>query len=230
MFTYKKSISFIIILLFSTVAILAQDQYKPLSGDKTLEVQFSPLGGSPINVGGIRVRQFNSDDIAYRLNVFAGFNNVSTKDQDVDGQGNNVYFNDATNSFNLVVRPGLEKHMEGTDRLSPYFGAEALLGFSMESDRNRYLDANFDTQSITTRNSTVSIGVSGLAGVDFYFAESFYLGAEFGIGIQIDDDLGTRTSYSEDGAAPDPNDPTPRGSSFNFGPLVNGQIRLGWVF
>jgi hypothetical protein len=85
-------------------------------------------------------------------------------------------------------------HFQGTDRLSPYVGAE--LAYSMSSSemtREFHNSNNADDQSkpenwqtwdMTVKNGSSSFGLNALAGVDFYFADNFYLGAEVSLGFQ----------------------------------------------
>lgn len=225
----------VLLLLMSVATIVvsnAQEEndgsgFKPIGSDKTLEVQFAPLGGSPINIGGIKIRSFRSATSALRLNVFLGYSSESDITQQEDGDFEEL--KDVSSEFNIVLRPGVETHFSGTDRLSPYFGSEVVIGLQLTGDKSEYQDGN-DIEYTKEKNGTFTFGINGLAGVDLYVAKRLYLGAELGFGLAFDKELATRTKYSDEDAEPDSNDPIKNGGSFNLGPIVNGQIRLGWVF
>lgn len=205
--------------------------FKPSAGDKTLEVQFAPLGGNPISIGGIRARKFTSATSALRLNVFLGYNTSSEITQQEDGDADLKELKDVTSSFTFDIRPGIESHFGGSEKLSPFIGAELVLGFRSSTTKSDYQDAddNVQTDKIINENSGdgyLQLGLNGLAGVDFYFAKNLYLGTEIGFGLLWAKD-GTQKVKPAEGDAPDD---VKRGSSFDLGPVFTSQIRLGWVF
>jgi opacity protein-like surface antigen len=201
----KKAVLFI--ALVATTAVGAQAQ-KFQGGEKNLEVEFNPFGGSPIGMpNGFRFRMFNSESSAIRVGFNIGGTNMSEvyeQQTQVDGSdGAKVVLpelNQNMKSFNFSIRPGYEMHFQGTDRLSPYVGAE--LAFSMSSSemtREFHNSNNADDQSkpenwqtwdMTVKNGSSSFGLNALAGVDFYFVDNFYLGAEVSLGFQ-------NTSYKD---------------------------------
>jgi opacity protein-like surface antigen len=195
----KKAVLFI--ALVATAAVGAQAQ-KFQGGEKNLEVQFNPFGGSPIGMpNGFRFRMFNSESSAIRVGFNIGGTNVSeVYEQQTQVEGSDgakvvlPELNQSMKTFNFSIRPGYEMHFQGTDRLSPYVGAE--LAFSMSSSelmREFHNSNNADDQSkpenwqtwdMTVKNGSSSFGLNALAGVDFYFADNFYLGAEVSLGFQ----------------------------------------------
>ena len=201
----KKAVLFI--ALVATAAVGAQAQ-KFQGGEKNLEVEFNPFGGSPIGMpNGFRFRMFNSESSAIRVGFNIGGTNMSEvyeQQAQVDGSdGAKVVLpelNQSMKSFNFSIRPGYEMHFQGTDRLSPYVGAE--LAYSMSSSemtREFHNSNNADDQSkpenwqtwdMTVKNGSSSFGLNALAGVDFYFVDNFYLGAEVSLGFQ-------NTSYKD---------------------------------
>lgn len=239
----KKTILFAALALgFTTVK--AQD-FKPTEGSKTLEVKFAPLGGSPINISGIRFRNFKSATQAMRADVFIGFTNKSEITQDlVDSSATGVgsaELKTKTSSFEIGLMPGMEWHMAGTDRLSPYWGAALDLGFksSKEVKETQTLQGVGEKRSVNAettkgKDGFVRIGAMFVLGTDFYVAKSLYLGAEFGVGVSFKKDATQK--YSDDyPVAPgtDSHDlDIKKGTTgtLNFGPVVNGQLRLGWAF
>jgi len=191
---------FIALVASSMVGAQAQ---KFQGGEKNLELNFSPLSDAPLGgLEGIRFRMFNSESSAIRVGFsISGHNDESVySPQEVaygaGSNGSDVTIPDlleTNKSFSFSIRPGYEKHFAGTDRLSPYVGAE--LEFSMEKstltrefhDGNTLENDEAPEQrqvwdmSVTTGSS--SIGLNALAGFDFYFTDNLYLGAELSLGF-----------------------------------------------
>lgn len=203
----------------------SSSDYKPAAGEKSLEVQFAPLGGNPISIGGIRLRSFSSSTSAMRLNVFIGYNTSSDITQQEDSDNDILETKDVSSSFTIALAPGIESHFPGTDRISPYVGAELPLSYTSSSEKVEQQVAD-EVQYTKTIDGSFSVGLNGLAGVDFYFTPKMYLGTELGFGLQYTKTLPTKTKLSE-GDAPDP---VKNGSSFTVAPNVQGQIRLGFLF
>lgn len=83
-------------------------------------------------------------------------------------------------------------HFDGTDRLSPYVGAELVFGIGRNSIEREFFGGNsatavaenFAVFSLTRTEGTTTVGLNALAGVDYYIADNLYLGAEIGFGLQ----------------------------------------------
>lgn len=248
----KKTIMLVAAALLMVGGVSAQKQ---TGGEKNLEVNFAPLGGNPISIGGIKFRTFTSESSALRLNLFVG----SSSDKTVTEQEGDLSFEDPTSpalyswdrSFDLTIRPGYEIHFDGTDRLSPYVGAELDLGFGNVSTEEESWGAN-DVDNIgepennvvwteTNKTGYFRFGINLLAGFDFYFADNIYLGGELGFGfssmsmgdstVEVSDQVAWSLADSGNTDADQdlPAD-VENGSSFNVGPNVNGAIRLGYLF
>src|SRR2546430_14603264 len=62
-----------LLALGASMFIATADAQKQSGGENNLEVQFAPLSGTPISIGGIRYRKFSSDGTsAWRINLFVG--------------------------------------------------------------------------------------------------------------------------------------------------------------
>ena len=246
----KKTIMLVAAALLMVGGVSAQKQ---TGGEKNLEVNFAPLGGNPISIGGIKFRTFTSENSALRLNLFVG----SSSDKTVTAQEGELSFEDPTSpalyswdrSFDLTIRPGYEIHFDGTDRLSPYVGAELDLGFGNVSTEDEYWgpndvdnigeDGNNVVWTTTDKTGYFRFGINLLAGFDFYFADNIYLGGELGFGfssmnmgdstLEVSDQTAYNLEFTGDPDADLPAD-VENGSTFNVGPNVNGAIRLGYLF
>lgn len=190
----KKVILSVAIALTAVTGAFAQKQE---GGEKNLEVNFAPLGGSPIGIDGIRLRLFNADGtgaIRVRLGL-GGTNDVTVMSQSQQiGNTTVPELYKTEKSFNFSIRPGYEMHFEGTDRLSPYVGAELLFASGSETLIKEFHDginavddadvAKRSTWEAERKRGTTTFGLNAVAGFDFYFVDNLYLGAEIGFGFQ----------------------------------------------
>lgn len=211
--------------IFTTNELNAQD-FKPSGGEKNIEVNFAPLGGNPISMNNLRFRYFASSDIAYRL----GFSVSSSTTKNItanQGPNSDIDLEDKTSSFGFSINPGIEKHFEGTDRLSPYVGA--VLNFSTVSTTRTAESLNgsdvVETEIKNPNNDdATNIGLNLVLGADWYFSKHIYMGTEVGFGFlssSIKDNERTAGGTTVTSA---------NGSEFNFGPNFNSSIRLGFLF
>ena len=226
----KTSFVFTALILGMLGCGFAQD-FKPAAGAHNLEVQFAPLGEAPIRVPGIRYRHFLSPTLAVRTTVLVNY----FRDPEIIRQANPdndvEELRDMDTDFRFFLNPGIEKHLAGTDRLSPYFGAELTLGMSSSSYRLEFEDfASSDIYFIRSRTRFFTLGFNAVAGADFYLSPQLYMGIEFGYGFFFDSPIVERVRSNDPDFEEDENPDREAGSS-GFG-LVNGlgQIRLGYFF
>jgi hypothetical protein len=238
--TMKKQLLALSILVAGTTSVEAQSTLRPAGGEKNLELMLSPLGGSPISMAGIKYRHFSSANKAMRLGVFVGFNNKTTITQDANSQTKALELKKKESSITIAVQPGIEKHLAGTERLSPYFGGYLDLNYTTSNKKDEtdlvLNNGNHELGYEQTKGGTLGAGVNAIAGFDYYVAKSLYVGTELGFGISVtmpgkkttetvglnDDQSGTKTT-SGDSKKDNVN-------QFQVGPNVVGQLRLGWLF
>ncbi len=194
----KKVILSVAIALTAVTGAFAQKQE---GGEKNLEVNFTPLSGSPVGVDGVRLRLFNADGTgAIRVRLGLGGTNVQTVNSQsyILPQGaDNITvpeLYDTEKSFNFSIRPGYEIHFEGTDRLSPYVGGEIIFATGSETLTREFRNgssaesnadaAKWSTWEAVKKSGTTTFGLGAVAGFDYYFADNLYLGAEIGFGWQ----------------------------------------------
>ena len=230
----KKTV--IMMLAILTVATFASAQdYKQAAKNKAIEVQFAPLGGSPISIGGLMFRMYSSETKAMRANIFLGIAN-STK---VTAQKNNptdsLEQKTKMSSIEFGLMPGMEMHMAGTDRLSPYWGAGIDFGIKMATKKEEMAVADattgkFALQTLTTKGDGgwVRFGLGAFFGCDYFFAKKIYVGAECGLGFGLTKMSTIKKTTTVSGAPAIADEK--QGSEMNFGPTVNSKLRVGWVF
>ncbi len=215
--------------------VTSANAQKQAGGEKNLEVQFAPLGESPMSISGIRLRIFNSESSAIRLGLDLGGSNIEEITQEADTEIDALELINVDKTFDFSIRPGYEMHFAGTDRLSPYVGAELLFGMSNSTSevQEQYLDDNDAEQVMTTivKGGASTFGLSAVAGADFYFSDAIYLGAELSFGFASRKDKEVETTY-ENPADGFKDSTTTLGnkSGSRWGPRTEGTIRLGWLF
>lgn len=222
-----------VILLAALVAVTAgaaNAQYKPAAGDRNLEVNFAPLGGTPVTIAGIKYRSFKSESSALRLAVFLGFGSTTTVTQDEDTQLDLVELKDKKGSFDISIQPGIEKHFAGTERLSPYVGGVLALGYGTTTEKEESQQPDQKVGTTTTKGGSLTVGLNAVAGFDYYVANKLYLGTEIGFGVALNKDMTKKVTYDGIEGAEDSESNVDNKSIFNLGPNVVGQLRLGWLF
>ena len=199
---------------------------KAAGGEITLEANVNILS-SNVNLSNslnqVRARYFLNNDMAARLGAHLSFNtNIPAPDT-------------KTRAIEFSITPGIEKHFAGTNRLSPYVGAELALGIrSAHSEFNGpgssgvEVKGSFSDDDNTNRGYFLA-GLGAVGGFDFYVAKHLYIGYELSMEL-------SNRSYSEieeiatdaDGSV---KTKTVEGTSaFSFGPNVRNGIRVGFVF
>jgi len=220
----KNVILFIAVIAMACTANAQTN--KQVAGSKSMEVQFSPLNGSPISLdGGIRFRSFSTETTAFRGTVFLGGSSSSDKSFGTNSAGDEIDLVDKMSSFSIQLRPGLEWHLVGTDKLSPYYGGEVLIGFNSEKSVNEFYGGE-SIEEETTKSGSTQFGANAVGGMDYYFAQNIFFGAEIGAGILYESRGATKTEYTTEQDDLE----VPGGSSLSGGPNVNARIRLGIIF
>lgn len=231
----KRQVMAVAVVMACFATAQAQTQYRPAGGEKNLELMFAPLGGSPVSMAGIKFRKFGSATSAMRLGVFVGFENKTTILQVEDSPNNLSELKKKESSFTIAIQPGIEKHMTGTDRLSPYIGGYVDLSFVSKNKTEDTQLPNNKVGYLKEKGGDLGLGLNAVAGFDYYFAQSLYLGSELGFGIAAKMPMKNKTetlALNADGAeVTTSGDSTVNNvSSIQLGPNVVGQLRLGWLF
>lgn len=195
----------------------SENEYlKPDYGMFTIEYNMG-LGDNPISLENVRARYFIDYNLALRAGLVLDYRNESP-DENTD-----------INSTRAGIKAGLEFHLDGTKRLSPYFGFEGRFisqGYN-EKFTNPGTGATSELRGGLSSGEVAftEYGGSLLAGADFYVAKNLYLGLELGLDIigQSDSDVeqdasGTVTKLSDGG------------SRFRIGFNALNFFRIGYAF
>lgn len=209
----KLSIVSLLSLVIFYSAGAQNDDIKGVAGDWSAEVNLAPWGSNPIRISGIRLRKFKESS-AIRLIVFTS--HLTEKPVE-----------DFTRSYTEIsLKPGIEKHFAGTDRLSPYIGGEVEIAFKTSRAEFTGGTSSFELQGgwdeFGTEQGYFRLGANFIIGCDYYFAKSLYLGTEFGFGfshLKSSDLKSDALAETIEG-----------GTTFQVGPNANSSIRLGFLF
>lgn len=229
------------LFLASAVALFGAvnaQEYKPTTGDITTEFGLTGgLGNTGITLPSgdafFKARYFKSENIAYRASFLLG-SKSDTKDIDNTAGSIVTTGKDKSSSTSFLVGFGLEKHFKGTDKLSPYVGAEALLGFGTKKTSTETTTTAPGVATINAKNTvkganTFTFGVRGVFGADYYFTKRVFLGVEAGLSLGFASEGKTKTTTELTGV-PTVTTETPGGRSFEINPSVVGGIRIGYAF
>jgi len=216
----KQGIAILWLVLTASLSLAQDDEasIKPVARQVTAEMNFDPFSGNALSINYLRFRLFRTTDQAYRIGFAGSFRNEAPQ-SDVK-----------RNYYELNIRPGYEKHFKGTDRLSPYLGAELDFAIKQSTYTNDAGGPYSEIKGAWTDNGLergfTRFGFNIIAGADFYFAKHFYVGTEFGFGLQ--------STKSADIEITPTGLTTPTifegGSTLQVGPNFNSSIRLGFVF
>ncbi len=226
-------------LALAAAALSASGQekiFKPTTGANNLEVQVNPFVNNPFQlsgsglISGIKYRKFTSPTAALRLTANLSYSRSSTITQEAGtGGSTQKELRDRSSAFNLTIRPGIEKHFAGTDRLSPYIGAEVLLGFNTTRQVEESTDSgNSVVETVTrNRNGFLLAGANALAGVDIYLIPNLYIGTEFGFGLAYTSPFATKVKPPQ---GEERESKVDKDASFSVGPYIQSAVRIGYIF
>ena len=246
-----KSLCLVSFAFFSFSLCIAQDSLKFTKKNLTTELNVNLLQGQ-LNLNNainqIKFRYKITEQIALRL-AFS-FNTYKNEFSQHTSYGiypiNNINIKKRTT---LSLNLGAEKHLTGTKRLSPYFGAEIAFGLKRSSNsienstgkttvngawQNLVYYANGNQSNLSTsfeEPGYTSIGVNFIAGFDFYLAKHIYCGYELMYSFSYLKNALISTDYtSKSGSSSSVIYPDVKGSQFEMGPQLLNGIRLGFVF
>jgi outer membrane protein W len=225
--TMKKIMIFVGALTLSgTMFAQKATKENPFSLEGQLSYNTSSLS---FNAPSLRMRYFLADDLAARVSL--SINNSSSKDyyyelaDNAGGEGTEV------NKISMTtISLGAEKHFKGTDKLSPYVGADLAYGMGNTSakwDKFDGSDYNADVTA-TVKAPSSMIGLNLVAGTDYYFAQNFYVGLELGLGFSSTSNKAKETIVNVAGTSTTTLEAPSNSSS--FGNNFIGNARLGWRF
>lgn len=224
----NKKVLMTVVMAGATTLAMAQ---KPTEGaPHSVEVQMNLTGDvNTIVAPSLKYRYFLSENMAIRFGLgFDGSKAELNFSENADGTG--ALGTQEVKSSGWEVAPGFEYHFAGTDRLSPYLGVAIAIGGGKDTETWTNFDGEGYAEGVSAEveNPFSTFGVGLLAGADFYFAENFFVGAEFGYLISSVTEKEGSISVSAGGTTTTATTPENKFSSNGFGETA--AIRLGWRF
>ncbi len=220
----------LLVVAFAAVGTFAFAQ-KPTSGNTTVEMGLSSVIGTPVSannpagvaLGVLKGRYFMSDNMAIRGSFGVGMGSTTTT------AANTQETVAKTTGFTLGA--GIEKHLSGTSKLSPYLGTEVGFGIASGSTEITNFGGVAGDKQSTTGGGTTNIRLNAMIGADYYIVEKVYIGAELGMtlfGTSTVADTETETTVG--GATDKLTVIGNSGSSFGIAPGALGMVRIGLLF
>jgi hypothetical protein len=235
----KKTLLTLTMLALGVSTLFAQ--YKPEEG--TYGITFGITGLNTINLeplasGTVGFRYAMANNIWARVNL----NLTSTSTKFVNTQ-NGIETTNKTSGMNYALSIGAQKNFEGTDRLNPYFGVDLSIGNSgggktvnrsevMNADSTfNPSDKNGDYYQTTTKNSKgMSIGLTPVVGFQYFFAQNFAVGGEFGWGFYTGSTKGGETTTEGTGITTTTTKNESKSSAGGLGTSGSGKITVTVFF
>lgn len=196
-----------------------------IEGILQLQIMDNPLG---IIFNELKVRYFVSEKRAYRARGIASMSNNNITINGTNGKNANVI--ESKQNLNLGI--GFEDHFKSKNHISPYWGAELLIGLaSIKLDGSNTDDGTTfkEDYRVLSENTEVLFYIGGVAGLDYYLSSNFYIGTEIRYGYQSKN-LGnvSRTVFSPTGGSS--NSGNSLGTNTYLGMSYTPGLRIGFKF
>ena len=178
----KVLLSIIAIFTFGFMSAqkrLASQDYKPSKGTVTTEVGLTGgLNNANFNLSTLKFRYFLKENVGLRMGL--GIQNETDEAINNANPSNTITTTDKNSRFQINL--GVEKHFEGSDRLSTFVGGDLVISLANQSNEVVQQNGNFN-KSRGGGNAGSAFGVQLLTGADYYIAKKVYLGVEAGLSI-----------------------------------------------
>lgn len=223
-----KKIKLIAVCLLTTSAF-AQ---KANQGNFTSEIGVSLAStGTTINSFGLNGRYFLSNKMALVGGISGAYNKGTDHFmQNTDGTGAKGSFTSTNHNFEVAL--GFQKHFQGTNRISPFIGADAFTNFTgLSKSGNNANNIRFmDNYTYTEESKTQRIGLRAAIGFDYWITQGLYFGAIYQpISVSHMTEKDTKSTTVQQGSSKTTIIPGSKSLNLNTTGRI-GSIRLGWLF
>jgi len=152
------------------------------------ELSLNSAAGNTFAAPTIRLRYFVMDNLAIRLG--GSFNSYTERENFYGSVAAPQNYSDSvgvltTKTSNYSLSLGASYHFSQLEKLSPYVGVDFVMGGGSARAMGENTNAAVWVDDFTFETKTPMMHVGGrlVAGVDWYFSENIFLGAEFGWGV-----------------------------------------------
>ncbi|MDX2190356.1 MAG: hypothetical protein SFY32_10860 [Bacteroidota bacterium] len=218
----------------TTTTSVNSDGIKPEAKSITAELNLTPFSGTPLSISYLRFRYFIAERIALRAGA-----SIALKFLPLPANTSTDTYTGSISTFAFSLRPGIEKHFKGTNRLSPFIGGEADITLQTASANVTRTGGGTTTNYVLTGATNADpttggapfqnrgyfrFGLNAIAGFDFYIAKHLYLGSEFGFGLYLNSNTDVVATSGTTTVT------TKGGTTFEISPSYNSSIRVGFLF
>ena len=140
----KVLLSIIAIFTFGFMSAqkrLASQDYKPSKGTVTTEVGLTGgLNNANFNLSTLKFRYFLKENVGLRMGL--GIQNETDEAINNANPSNTITTTDKNSRFQINL--GVEKHFEGSDRLSTFVGGDLVISLANQSNEVVQQNGNFN--------------------------------------------------------------------------------------
>lgn len=174
-------------------------------------------------------RYFLDETKAVRAGLRIGFGSSTEKENVTDVNGDELTLEDKTSYNAIFLNAGIEFRRGKYGRFQGYYGAELLFGIQGAKEEDQSYDAVGDEVITATdkAGSTLTLGINGFIGVEYFFAPKVSVSGEFGWGFMLES-----TGDGEFDSGVDGVDPVtiPGSSAFMLDTNNSGALKLNFLF
>lgn len=181
------------------MASAEKDDLKPGANKFTIEMGINPINSVGLENGRLTALYSFSENFSVRLGFGFGVESEKTEDEEAKTSEKN------TDGL-FSVAPGVVFFFDGTNRLSPYVGAEVL--FAHGAEKNIVENEGNRVETETKHNT---FGANAFTGLNIYLIKNLFVGVECGLGF-------THTGFEDNR------------SENTFNVYAQPAIRLGYSF
>jgi hypothetical protein len=193
----------------------------------SLEVGFSPLDVEGKNIQlqneQLRLIYLVSDRVGIRFGI--GFDTGTTSDD--NGQPSDEWIKTTAKNLQIAFAPGIVYNFAGTEKLTPYFGVEAILATKSATIIAEAKDFKQEIKNEGDLFNTFGLGV--FSGFNYYFTGKLYIGAEAGFALKHESLKNTIIETTTEGRT-ETVEPKNTVTRTTIGMAVTPSLRLGWSF
>ena len=222
-----------LLVLVGAVALVGSTfAQKPSADDSKFSLE-AGIDGLNWSAPSLRFRYFVNDNIAARiqLQLGDGLGTAASEEYTYLEAGGTGSGTERIDRMSWMTQIGAEYHLEGTDRLSPYFALGINLGGGSRTDTWTNYDGNGfqNDYSAKVENGFSMFGLGLGAGMDVYIFDNVYFGAEVGFNYTARTNKGTVTAITTGGVTNTVENTDVKLTFIGTNPL-NANFRLGWRF
>lgn len=222
----KKILLSAALLATTFSSAMAQDEFKPQAGHATTEFSLLTNGlddllslneRTVMSTKVLKGRYFLKDNLALRASLGLRATRNSSKNESANTES-------ISKGTTFTLGLGAEHHFGGTDRLSPYVGAEVFIGTGSSSNK----EITSAATTLTKAPASFLVGADLVLGADYYISRHLFLGAEAGLTLDNTSTGKRSTTFTPAGGSAVSQDDASTSKAGNIN--MKAGIKIGFVF